>query len=378
MQTEPPPPAIAETADLSIERKQAPDGGKGFPCSNCGAMMLFEPGAQSLKCPYCGHEQAVPQAANEVHEIPFEQFARTSEVATEVLEVVKGERRCTGCGAMVTIPYNVATDLCPFCAKPMENPLSSATPMMAPAGVLPFKITEPQARGAFKQWISSRWFAPTTFRRMADLGRVSGLYVPYWTYDAMTWSFYTGSRGDYYYVTVGSGKDKRTERRTRWTSVSGKVDQWFDDVLVCASKTLPGDLIAELEPWDVKEMQPFKPDFITGFRSERYQLSGEQGYVEAKVIMDDRIRSLIRRDIGGDEQSISEVRTQYDGVTFKNVLLPIWLAAYQYHGKTFRVLINARTGEVQGTRPWSVWKITLTVIAGLLIVLIIIAIARGR
>src|SRR5262249_12445684 len=42
---------------------------------------------------------------------------------------------------------------------------------------------------------------------------------------------------------------------------------------------------------------------------------------------------------------------------------PVWLAPYHYRQKLFRIVINARTGEVVGTRPYSFWKIAFLIIA---------------
>ena len=41
------------------------------------------------------------------------------------------------------------------------------------------------------------------------------------------------------------------------------------------------------------------------------------------------------------------------------MLLPVWIAAYRYHGKAFQFLVNGQTGEVVGKAPWSIVKITL-------------------
>ena len=79
--------------------------------------------------------------------------------------------------------------------------------------------------------------------------------------------------------------------------------------------------------------------------------------------MDARIRVLVCRDIGGDEQRIHSVKTQHDNVTFKHILLPVWISAYRYQNQVYRFLVNARTGEVQGERPYSWVKITLLVLA---------------
>ena len=73
--------------------------------------------------------------------------------------------------------------------------------------------------------------------------------------------------------------------------------------------------------------------------------------------MDRVIERDIKFDIGGDRQRISSVDTDVSAVTFKHVLLPVWLAAYKYRGKSYRFVVNGQTGRVQGERPYSFWKI---------------------
>jgi hypothetical protein len=75
----------------------------------------------------------------------------------------------------------------------------------------------------------------------------------------------------------------------------------------------------------------------------------------------------VKFDIGGDRQRIHDIQTRVSDVTFKHVLLPVWLAAYKYRGETYRFVVNGRTGRVQGERPWSAWKIGFAVVIGLLI-----------
>ena len=83
--------------------------------------------------------------------------------------------------------------------------------------------------------------------------------------------------------------------------------------------------------------------------------------------MDATIRRDIRFDIGGDRQKIHQVDTSVRGVTFKHILLPVWLAAYKYRGQTYRFVVNGQTGKVQGERPYSAIKIAFAVLVGLLL-----------
>jgi hypothetical protein len=114
-------------------------------------------------------------------------------------------------------------------------------------------------------------------------------------------------------------------------------------------------------------MKPYTPEFLAGFLAEGYQVELAEGYEEARAIMDRTIDRDVRFDIGGDRQRVHGIETQISGVTFKHVLLPVWMAAYKFRGKTYRFVVNGRTGRVQGERPWSPWKIALAVVAGAIV-----------
>lgn len=152
-------------------------------------------------------------------------------------------------------------------------------------------------------------------------------------------------------------------RHIRWSTAAGCVTLDFDDVLVPASHSLPEKQTTTLEPWDLQNLVPFDEGFLAGFRTEAYQVTLTQGFDQARDAMQEPIAQAARRDIGGDEQRLQSLDTHYSGITFKHVLLPIWISAFRYKGTIFRFLINGRTGEVQGERPYSAVKILLLVLA---------------
>jgi hypothetical protein len=145
------------------------------------------------------------------------------------------------------------------------------------------------------------------------------------------------------------------------------VARFFDDVLVLASRSLPKRYTDALEPWDLSGLMPYQPEFLAGFRAEAYQVELEAGFTEARAKMDRQIERDVRFDIGGDRQRIHSIDTALSDVTFKHVLLPVWMAAYKYQGKSYRFVVNGQSGRVQGERPWSAWKIAVAVILGLLV-----------
>jgi hypothetical protein len=235
---------------------------------------------------------------------------------------------------------------------------------------LPFQLEERAAHKAMTDWLGRLWFAPSGLKEYARQGRrLDGIYVPYWTYDAQTRSAYQGQRGTVYYVTRTVTRDGKPttvrEQRIRWTNVSGRVARFFDDILILGSRSLPKRYTDGLAPWDLGALQPYQPHYLAGFRAEGYTVDVEEGFDEAREVMDAQIRRDINADIGGDRQRISHVNTNVSEITFKHVLLPVWMAAYRYKGKSYRFVVNGQTGRVQGERPWSAVKIAIAVIIGL-------------
>ncbi len=302
-----------------------------FPCRQCGANLVFEPGTTAMKCQYCGTMNDIAPLADVIEELDFGKYASEQTTLTETQETLTVH--CNTCGAETDFTHDVASSKCPFCGSPIVATASSKK-QIKPRSLLPFYITKPQADGLFRQWAGSLWFAPSDLLKIARRAGIDGAYIPAWTYDSETFSNYTGERGDDYWVTetyrVNGQTQTRQVRRTRWTSVGGQVHNLFDDVLVLATRSLPAKQANALEPWDLPALVPYRDEYLSGFAAETYQVDLAQGFEVARGIMDVTIRQTINADIGGDHQRINTVDTHYRGVTFKHVLLPVWISAYRY------------------------------------------------
>ena len=221
-------------------------------------------------------------------------------------------------------------------------------------------------------WLGSLWFAPNGLMEYARKGRrMIGVYTPCWTFDADTKSQYRGQRGTIYYEQRTVTRNGKTEtidvQKVRWTPIRGRVARFFDDVLIVASMALPAKFRQALVHWDLTRLEPYNPEYLAGFRSEAYTIELEEAYGEAREIMDRQILRDVRFDIGGDKQRVDHIDTDIRDVTFKHILVPVWIAAYRYRGRAFRFVVNGQTGQVIGERPWSAWKIAFAVLVGLMV-----------
>jgi DNA-directed RNA polymerase subunit RPC12/RpoP len=351
-----------------------PGGGvaERFPCERCGALLTYAPGTQELVCAYCGHRNRIVEAAVEIVENDLRRALRQDPAEAPVEETATVQ--CGACAAELSLPEGRHAGACPFCGSSVVT----ATPgnrHVKPAALLPFAIDAGEAQARLRRWLHGLWLAPSKLKGFARDGRLSGIYLPYWTFDSRTETDYAGLRGTIYHerVTVPVSRNGRAVMETRivqkvrWTPVRGHVSRSFDDVLVPAGGALPAAMIDRLEPWDLHDLRPYTTGYLSGFQSEAYRVPLDQGFGVAQAKMRAALQHDVMADIGGDLQRIERMEVTHQRPTFKHVLLPVWLGAYRFKGRVFRLCINGRTGEVQGERPWSPWKILGVVLLALLV-----------
>ncbi len=342
-----------------------------FPCPECGADLRYSPRMGALDCDHCGHHEEIlaPPSNWQMEELEL-QKAFENAISSKQYEV-NPYVHCNSCGANIEFGQFQTAKECPYCASPIVLETKQER-QLRPQGILPFLVDQARGHELLSTWLGQRWFAPNGLAKFARSGRrLNGIYMPYWTFDADTKTQYSGQRGDIYYVTRGSGKNQRTEMRIRWSRRSGRVARFFDDVLIAASSALPRNFLKDLAPWDLSAVEPYNPEFLAGFNSEAYSVTLEDGWHEAQEVIKNVIIRDIKFDIGGDRQQIHQMQTQMKDMSFKYIQLPVYSLAYKFRGKTYRCLINGQTGRVTGERPFSWIKITLAIIAVMIITLVL-------
>jgi len=349
---------MSETPPSDEDTTSSDETPRTFPCESCGADLEFSIGVQRLKCPFCGFEKELSiDDEAEVREQDLNAILESlaTRKQTDAPKVSSKELHCGACGGIVLFSSSLISTSCPYCDCPIQSEDAvNSSDRLPPDAVLPFAVDKAAANKNLGAWVSSRWFAPSEFKSRGVNGKFNGLYLPHWTFDSMTFSRYTGERGTYYYTQDSAGN--RT-RQTRWTPVTGSFQRFFDDLLVCAAKDTKRTLMEALEPWPLEKLTPFNPECLAGYVAMTYETDLREGFSVGKSRMHDLLSAQARRRIGGDTQRLHHLETRYDALTFKHVLLPVWMLAYRYNNKSYQVVVNACSGEVQGERPYSWVKI---------------------
>ncbi len=344
-------------------------------CANCGAELKFKPGSHQLKCEYCGYEEFIEQTKSSFEELELQHYLQVvgNNAFTETIDLL----HCKNCGANQHVEENYKSLGCVYCGEPLIKEDIEKEGWILPGAVVPFQLDGKKARAIFKNWVNGIWFAPNKLKRAAlDPEGIHGLYLPYWTFDANLYASYQGQRGDYYYETqtyrTKKGMQTRQVRKTRWSSASGTVNGFVDDILINASEKKRRDIPPKIAHWNLKELVVFNSNYLAGFVTEKYTVSLKEGHHQSFQEAKQMAYNWIRQDIGGDTQRIDHADIKLSEETFKHILLPVYLSSYRFKGKEYHFYINGQTGNISGTRPYSFWKIFFLI---LFIVLIIALIA---
>ncbi|WP_147676151.1 DNA helicase PriA [Algibacter pacificus] len=334
-------------------------------CINCGAELTYAPGTTALTCDYCGYKETIDTSKNGFEELELKPYLKKMGSLSNSEEITI--LHCKNCGANQHIKDNYKSLACIYCGSPLIIEDAYHEEWILPGAVLPFQIDQKKAFQIFKTWVESLWFAPDDLKKAAiDPEQTRGLYVPYWTFDAQLYAHYTGKRGKYYYITktIGSGKNRKTvkERRTRWYATSGNISGFIDDTLIKASSQKQGVIPKKISRWNLKLLKPFNNSFLSGFVTEKYTIPLQKGHIESNKVAKTIAKNWARRDIGGDTQKVTSIDITLTNETFKHILLPVYISTYSFKGKRYSFFVNGENGFIAGQRPYSIWKICLTVL----------------
>jgi len=343
-----------------------------YLCPACGAQAVWTPSKKALTCPYCSTESAAELQGDGtlVGESELAEALRAIPDDQRDWAAVRKTVKCQSCQAISLFDGKRVAQNCDFCGSPALLDINDIQSPIRPGSQLPFKVAESQVRETIRQWYGSHFWARSDVGDKAMTDTLHGIYLPYWTFDAHADCPWEAEAGFHYYTTDSQG---RREQHTRWEYASGQVNEFFDDVLVPASKGVHSTLLEEINPFPTStDLLPYDPGYLTGWVVEQYQIDLIQAAQNSRDRMTERLRQECSRQVPGDTQRGLNISPQYSAQTFKHTLLPIWLLTYNYGAKTYQVAVNGATGKIAGEYPLSWVKVTIAVILGLILLAIII------
>ncbi len=333
-------------------------------CPNCGATVVFDPASGGMLCEFCGYKTELPPptADNQICELDF---ASATQTASFEWGAQKKSVVCKQCGAESIYDALETAAVCPFCGSTSVMPAATEN-SMAPGAVVPFAITKENAGQRFASWIGGKLFTPTKAKQSAKPDSFQGVYLPYWTYDTQTTSNFSARAG--FDRRVKRGDSYVTE--TTWRPVSGVYQEFIDDETVMASKRNNNNRIKACEPFDFSKLVPYSPQVVAGFIAERYSVGLQEGWGIAQNSIKQRLNSNIRRYIQQswrcDRVDSLHFSTLYSNITYKYLLVPVWISSFKYNDQVYQFVVNGQTGKVAGNAPISALRVLAVIGLGIL------------
>jgi DNA-directed RNA polymerase subunit RPC12/RpoP len=353
---------VQEGESVAPLRPSEPEeaAGQSFLCPQCGGRLHFDPRLPALVCSYCGHNQPVesPPAADTAEQVI--DFVLPTTRAHRWAEARK-RLACESCGAVASLDPGHLSSRCSYCGSNQLIESPEAAELVEAQAIGLVKVDAQAARRQVKEWLGKGFFAPDNLLQDAGGFALRLAYYPFWTFDGifeLPWS-----------CEVNQGSSKNPH----WVPVSGSEFELYDDVLIPGLSILEGEQIEALAPFQLKEVVEFKPEHLAGWPA----LSYDRPLAEASLLAREKVSARVRRRLsvsiepGRDKRSINSGSGRWSGGTFKNLLLPLWVGTYRFHGVTYRLLVNGQTGKVAGTKPRDDLKVAMVVVGGLLLLVLL-------
>jgi len=237
--------------------------------------------------------------------------------------------------------------------------------------VIPFNVKKEACLDLFYFWVKDLWFAPSDLEKTAIVQEFKAMYIPYWIFDVELQSRYSCmlSFSDKIISPMKTSEIASPVVATGLsTPVSGSMTNKFTDVIVCAAEIPEASLIQNFEPWKLDQIQTFTLKYSEGIEVRAFTMDSEKAW---KSIAKTKVENLNR------EQCERKLKTSRNILTnlvldatiqskkSRRLFVPIYLASYEYRGKTYQFLVNGSTAKVTGSRPYSTSKLASLSVTGI-------------
>ena len=329
-------------------------------CQTCGGDLVFNPAQNGLVCKRCGNFQSVTgTVTSEKSFRALLNSAPTWQKDTTVL-------RCEHCGAKSVVSKFDLVAKCDYCGA-ANLVKTEEHPGLRPDTIVLFGLSRAEADKQVSSWLSKRLFAPSAFRQQLKGRQLKGIYYPAFTFDADVVAHYTGTLVQTNFITVTVDGKETTRSQTTRRSINDVESKSFDDILILANDAeITNKVLQQIQPFGTNQGQAFQQVYLSGYTVAQASKVAQQCWDEAKLNIEQNIRNQISTRYIGDNTSFENLHLDIDftNITYKYVLLPIYVGHIEYKGKKYPFYMNGQTGKISAKTPKSFWKIFFTCLLG--------------
>lgn len=298
-------------------------------CTSCGSDVRFNPETQLLQCDACGATTPITS-----------QSALTAE--KQECEDIK-VYVCPQCGGSIYTTDSTAATFCSFCGASVVLECRDAE-YEQPDGIIPFRVTQNEAKEAYLRKIRKSIFAPAFLKQDTQVEKTRGIYMPYQVANyrgagyAAIQSIHHRSSGNYDIT--------ETMRDTMHADV--ELNMTHDALHEFSNVISEG-----ISPFDMEGVCQYSPAYLSGFYADKADIGKDimrgKAEEEAKQLCED---AVVRAAIKGNQLKKVEAMPQVSCDKVETVLCPVWfISNKQPNGSVSYAAVNGQTGEVAAEIP---------------------------
>ncbi len=366
----PPPPGFVPTPSQveGIELyapapKEKTEETRTFKCRQCGGTISYSATQRQLNCPYCGSLQQIAAEAVGRKADEFEFTLETMAQARHGWGEVRRELVCESCGSVVAVTPDVLTSTCAFCGSNRVLARDAAGDILRPTTLIPFAVDQEQVQAKVRAWLGRGWMHPPELRNTGALDKLTGVYLPYWTFDTHVSADWKAEVGTTRTVHYHSGGKRHTRTVIDWHWRSGHVHVPIDDYMVPGTAKVSRVILGKVQPFNLGGLVAYDPGYLAGWQAKLYDVQLPQAWEIAK----EEIRELTKRtchdDTGSSHVRNMRMTADFGDERWRYILLPVYLASYPFGERTFQVMVNGQTGQVAGQKPVAWLRVWLAIAA---------------
>lgn len=293
-----------------------------FTCPKCGSRMVFDGDGRSLICESCARTEGLKGGSLNEQSFLVAMATGQGHRAPVAMKTFK----CQGCGAEFILPPEIISENCSYCGSVYV--LVGTQELVQADSIVPMAFGQREAARRLVDWVKRHKIKP-----QGKVQAPRGLYLPIWTFDI-----------------IGSMPWRGIIRQNKQIiPVTGERMVSADDLVVFSTPKLADLLPKIMKDFTFSESASYDPRYLAGWPAEIYKKTLAEASLDAR----ERIIKETRKNIYSERSDVSDLTyspAQISILSFKLVLIPIWVTEYKLEDRPYRVIINGQTGSVYGER----------------------------
>lgn len=330
-------------------------------CPSCGAGIHFSAKEQKWVCEYCGSKFSLEEMQQYKNASSKEVNLSESEkvnVKVEDADVY----RCKSCGAEIIADSNTTATFCVYCGNTaiLKERIQDSR---VPDFIIPFQKVKADATQSFEKLVKHKPLVPKDFKSKKNIEKITGIYIPFWAYD-----FHVSGTAEFRGTDIQTWRDFRNRyTKTTLFSVVCDGDMSYNKVLADGSSRFSDDLMDSLEPFEYKDLIPYNHAFLSGFLSEKYDVSEQEAQKRATERTEKTSVALLQDTVKHQKSTLLKHNLSVQKRKSNYILLPVFMVNIKYRDRMYMFAMNGQTGKIVGDLPVGVgetivWGISIFVL----------------